>query len=308
MNLKLLKILFTMLTLLLLLVGCQNKDNNIKTESTSDYQSSDKKNPKENENFTEPNIIEIDLSKYFGEVNGSAVFYSPKNNAYKIYNLNAVQEQRSPCSTFKIASTLAGLESGVITLDDSLRKWNGETFWKKDWNKDMSLSNAFQTSCVWYYREIINDIGPEKMQNFLTELKYGNTDISDWEGKLNKNNNNRALTGFWIESSLKISPLEQVKMLERIFGNTSPYKPKNVQLLKEIMKINQNETPLTIYGKTGYGKLKNTSLDSWFVGMFESEEGLKYFALHLSETDNPNVTSALAKSMAIEIISDKFDK
>mgnify|MGYP002225640681 CR=1 FL=1 len=66
-----------------------------------------------------------------------------------------------------------------------------------------NFSDAFRTSCVWYFRQVTDDIGKVKMQNELNKLKYGNCDISDWEGKLNTNNNNRALTGFWIESSLK---------------------------------------------------------------------------------------------------------
>ncbi len=55
------------------------------------------------------------------------------------------------------------------------------------------------------------------MQTELDRLSYGNCDISDWNGGLNTNNNNPALTGFWIESSLLISPREQVEVLERIF-------------------------------------------------------------------------------------------
>ena len=33
---------------------------------------------------------------------------------------------------------------------------------------------------------------------------------------MNTNNNNRTLTGFWIESSLTISPKEQVEVMERL--------------------------------------------------------------------------------------------
>lgn len=57
----------------------------------------------------------------------------------------------------------------------------------------------------------------------FAHLQYGNCDISDWEGQLNTNNNNRALTGFWIKSSLTISPKEQVEVMERIFGENSDY-------------------------------------------------------------------------------------
>lgn len=59
------------------------------------------------------------------------------------------------------------------------------------------------------------------MQEALNRLSYGNGDISDWEGRLNTNNKNRAMTGFWIESSLLISPREQTEVMERIFGPDS---------------------------------------------------------------------------------------
>ena len=66
-----------------------------------------------------------------------------------------------------------------------------------------------------YYRQVVDDIGKDMMQKELDKLQYGNCDISDWEGRLNTNNNNRALTGFWIQSSLLISPKEQVEVMEQ---------------------------------------------------------------------------------------------
>lgn len=93
------------------------------------------------------------------------------------------------------------------------------------------------------------------MQNELNKLKYGNCDISDWEGKLNTNNNNRALTGFWIESSLKISPKEQVEVMERIFGTDSTYSERTQNILKQVMLISEeNNTEISIYGKQEWEK------------------------------------------------------
>lgn len=93
------------------------------------------------------------------------------------------------------------------------------------------------------------------MQAELNRLWYGNCDISDWEGRLNTNNHNRALTGFWIESSLKISPKEQVEVMERIFGSNSEYKEETLNQLKEVMRVlEQQETDMEVYGKTGMGK------------------------------------------------------
>ena len=61
--------------------------------------------------------------------------------------------------------------------------WSGEEFWNEDWNKDIDFEEAFRTSCVWYFREVIDEIGKERMQEALDTLSYGNCDISDWEGR-----------------------------------------------------------------------------------------------------------------------------
>lgn len=96
-------------------------------------------------------------------------------------------------------------------------------------------------SCVWYYRQVINDIGKDMMQRELEKLEYGNCDISDWKGRLNTNNNNRALTGFWIESSLRISPKDQVEVMERIFGDNSDYSEETLNNLKQVMLVSEQE-------------------------------------------------------------------
>lgn len=273
----------------------ENTQKDISTEHETESNDSEERNKTE--------LIEIDLSSYFHGHNGSAVIYRPELKTYEVYNLEASKEQRSPCSTFKIVSTLAALEHGIITEDNSLREWNGDNYWNKAWNKDISLTEAFQQSCVWYYRKLLDEIGQDRMQLFLNSLDYGNKDITDFSGSNNKNNSNPTLTGFWIESSLKISPYEQVKVLERIFGPESTYEPKHIDTLKNIMLVDQDVTERKIYGKTGYGKLNNVSLDSWFVGMYEMNSELIYFAVHLSESEDPEVSSALAKSIALQIIA-----
>ena len=204
-----------------------------------------------------------------------------------IYNKELALTQRSPCSTFKIISSLIGLENGIIDPDNSVRPWSGEIFWNEDWNRDINFSDAFRTSCVWYFRQVTDDIGKVKMQNELNKLKYGNCDISDWEGKLNTNNNNRALTGFWIESSLKISPKEQVEVMERIFGTDSTYSERTQNILKQVMLISEeNNTEISIYGKTG--KAEGIVVDAWFTGFAETLEGNKYFCVYLGQSDAGN--------------------
>lgn len=257
--------------------------------------------------ITEPKIVEADWSGYFNGLNGEAVVYDVSNGLYTMYNSESALTQRSPCSTFKIISSLIALENGIIIPEDSVRTWSGEVFWNEDWNKDIDFGEAFRTSCVWYYRQVIDDIGKDMMQEELNRLQYGNCDISDWEGRLNTNNNNRALTGFWIESSLLISPKEQVEVMERIFGENSDYSETVRNELKQVMLVpDQERTDISIYGKTGMGKAEGIVVDAWFTGFAESADGNLYFCVHLDRTDGMNFSSPQAKEIAIQIVSDYY--
>lgn len=253
-----------------------------------------------------PDVMEADWSAIFDGLNGAAVLYDAVQQQYTIYNTELATTPRSPCSTFKIISSLIALESGILEPEDSVHTWSGEVFWNEDWNHDIDFLDAFRTSCVWYFREVIDAVGQTTMQQELDKLQYGNCDISDWEGKLNTNNNNRALTGFWLESSLLISPKEQVQVMERIFGVDSIYSEKTREELREVMLVTEFEHPdIKIYGKTGMGKADGITVDAWFTGFAEdsAQERTVYFCVYLGRTDNQNVTSAAAREIAINLLT-----
>lgn len=253
----------------------------------------------------EPTTSEMDCSDYFDGINGSAVIYDTAKNCCQIYNQELALTRRSPCSTFKIISSLIALEHGIIVPDHSTHTWSGETFWNEDWNRDIDFSDAFRASCVWYFREIVDAIGKDTMQTELDRLSYGNCDISDWQGELNANNNNPALTGFWIESSLLISPKEQVEVLERIFGEHSDYSEETQNHLKQVMLLpDQNDAGISIYGKTGMGKAHGVVVDAWYTGFADAADKRIYFCVYLGESDSENVSSARAREIAAEIVSD----
>ncbi|MDE7341211.1 MAG: class D beta-lactamase [Lachnospiraceae bacterium] len=254
-------------------------------------------------------IIETDWSQYFGGLNGAAVVYDSSEGTCMIYNEELAMTRRSPCSTFKIISSLLALENGILDPDDSVRAWSGEIFWNENWNRDIGFADAFQTSCVWYFREVIDEIGKDRMQAGLEKISYGNCDISDWEGRLNTNNNNRALTGFWIESSLQISPKEQTEVMARIFGGDTGYAAETINRLKQVMLVEdpiveQNGTNLSVYGKTGMGKAQGVTVDAWFTGFAGTPAGNLYFCVYLGQTDGMDVTSSAAKEIALRILAD----
>lgn len=260
------------------------------------------------EKVAEPIIVEADWSSYFDDINGAAIIYDPAENCYQIYNQELALTRRSPCSTFKIISSLIALENGIIEPNDSTRTWSGEIFWNEEWNQDIDFSDAFHASCVWYFREVIDEIGRDMIQEELNRLAYGNCDISDWEGRLNTNNNNPVLTGFWLESSLLISPKEQVEVMERIFGDHTDYSEETLDQLKNVMLLSeQSEADISIYGKTGLGMSHGIVVDAWYAGFAEIASKRIYFCVYLGETDQKEVSSMKAREMATKIVSDYLD-
>lgn len=247
--------------------------------------------------------VEKNWQGYFDGINGTAIFYYPESDTYAVYQKELSEKRSSPCSTFKIFSTYVGLDTGVIQMNDSVRKWNGTTYWYEPWNHDIGMPDAFRKSCVWYYRQVINDIGQERMQSYMDAMDYGNRDISDWKGDLNEGEPLADLKGFWLESSLKISPKEQVQLLRRIMEQ--PGKQGIATSLKFLMETPTNtEKDVTIYGKTGFGRVQGKNTDAWFVGFYERNGERTYFAVRLDDPDNPKSTSNKAREIAISIISD----
>lgn len=294
----------------LILAGCSGHDSIEEKILVEEEKTEELASESDTEAFTEsaaaePETVCADWSEYFDGLNGAAVIYDVANDQYTMYNRDLALIRRSPCSTFKIISSLIALENGIVTPKDSTRTWSGEIFWNEDWNRDIDFNDAFRTSCVWYYRQVIDEIGEDRMQEELNDLQYGNCDISDWEGRLNTNNNNRALTGFWIESSLMISPKEQVDVMERIFGEHTDYSEETRNELRQVMLVSdQEQTDISIYGKTGMGKMDSIVVDAWFTGFAEGTGKRLYFCVYLGRTDGMNVSSSLAKEIAIQIVSD----
>lgn len=304
-----------------LLAGCSKESDNLNDKppvevqaaeevmeleellSDEEQQVAESATDEEQETVTEPTIEERDWSDYFDGLNGAAVIYDPITRCYQIYNQELALTRRSPCSTFKIISSLIALENGIIDPDDSTRTWSGEIFWNEEWNRDIDFSDAFHASCVWYFREVIDEIGNDLMQEEINKLQYGNCNISDWEGRLNTNNNNPVLTGFWIESSLLISPREQVEVMERIFGDDTDYSEETLDQLKQVMLLSeQDEEAVSIYGKTGMGKENGIVVDAWYTGFADTAEKRIYFCVYLGETDNENASSARAREIARELV------
>ncbi len=135
---------------------------------------------------------------------------------------------------------------------------------------------------VWYYQKVASGVGMEKMQQFLTEVQYGNANLSG------------GLTTFWLDSSLQISPLEQVLFLRKFYASELPFSPRNVDIVKRIMvRTKGNGTVLS--GKSGSagGHL------SWFIGYLEARDNVYFFA---TKIEGKGVKDAAARTATEAIL------
>lgn len=247
-------------------------------------------------NLKNKKVTEEDLSKYFTGYEGCFVLFDKNKNEYVIYNQPKSKKQVSPCSTFKIVNSLIGLETKVLEDENTTFKWNGTKYPIESWNKDQTLKTAVSNSAVWYFVYIVSQVGEEKMQDYLTKFNYGNKDISG------------GLTKFWLQSSLKISPMEQVDVLRKFYDYQLPASKKNVDIVKNVITLS-NENGIKLSGKTGSGgsSISDKYINGWFVGYVEKDKNVYIFATNIETTNSSdkNAGGWVAKEITLKILKDK---
>lgn len=244
----------------------------------------------------EPEANVVDYSSAFDGINGCAVFYNYTDNSYDFYNEVQCNTRYSPNSTFKIVATLEGLKYGVVKDENSTMNYNGGEYPFESWEKNLNLKEAFQNSCVWYFRQVIDGVGQQAMEEDLNNISYGNCDVSQWEGS--GANPTEDTNGFWLGSSLEISPVEMVNVISDIFEGKTEYDEDDISILKNIMESDISG----IYGKTGTGRDNS----AWYAGFYENNGDKIYFALHLENENGKSIAGADAKAIAVNIVEEYY--
>lgn len=240
-------------------------------------------------NFTSKNTVYEDLSAYFDEFDGSFVLYDMEADQYRIYNEDKSTLRVSPDSTYKIYSALIGLESDVITSDHSTMKWNGKNYPYESWNRDQNLSSAMRHSVSWYFQELSERIPRETIQAYLQQMDYGNKDLSGG-------------SDFWLESSLKISPVEQVQLLVAFYTNQFGFEDSNIQTVKNSLIVEEDDG-YRLSGKTGTGNVNGKNSNGWFIGYVEDRDNTYFFATTIQNEDNS--LGSKAAEITLSILKDK---
>lgn len=223
-------------------------------------------------NISSDNNIKPLFEKY--QAKGSFAMFDNAQGAFTLYDTAYYRKRFSPASTFKIVNGLIGLETGRIFDENMVIPWDGVERSIPDWNKDLTMSEAFQVSAVPYFQEVARRIGRDTMQYWIDTLGYGNKDISG------------PIDSFWLNQTLKISPDEQLGLVKRLYFGQLPFQKRTQEIMRKVMLRESNSLYKLSY-KTGWGKNEKGEELGWVVGWIE-ENRHPYFFVLLVESSDPN--------------------
>lgn len=234
-------------------------------------------------------VVSLDLEKAFGKNEGSFVLYDARSDTWQIYNEELATARVAPVSTYKIYSALLGLETGIISPEHSLLAWDGRQYGFAPWNCDQTLSSAMANSVNWYFQEIDRQAGLPAVRDYVEEIGYGSRTVGG------------DIATYWTDSSLAISPIEQVEMLQKFYNNQFGFSPENVKAVKDSIYL-YTEEGSAVYGKTGTGNVDGKNSLGWFIGYIEEDGRTCFFATEICKGE-PASGSAAAE-LTISILSE----
>lgn len=213
-------------------------------------------------------VLELSAEENFLLING--------NSGKSILEIGPhIDERITPCSTFKIALSLMGFDSGILQ-DENNPIWlfqEGYDDFLESWKSSQTPQSWMKTSCIWFSRVLTTRLGIQKFQLYLAALDYGNQDVSG------------GLTKAWLASSLKISPIEQVAFIQKMLQKEHPISGYAIDMTKQLLFLEELPTGWKLFGKTGGTTNKPDSKNElgWFIGWLEKGDEYFPFAYNIRE-------------------------
>jgi beta-lactamase class D len=238
--------------------------------------------------------IDNSLKQYFDEYQVTGTFAMLNNGQaeFTVYNLPEYTDSAYlPASTFKIVNSLIGLQKGVISGKNMVIPWDHVVRADTNWNKDLTMEQAFRLSAVPYYQEVARRIGKDTMQFWLDSLGYG----SKYGRAVIKND----LDSFWLDNNIKITADEQLGLVKKLYFDQLPFQKRVQDVVKDVMLQEDNSNYKLSY-KTGWGFKEDGSSIGWIVGWEEENKHPYFFVLQVSgphDMDMKNVRINILKNI-----------
>jgi beta-lactamase class D len=160
------------------------------------------------------------------------------------------------------------------------------------WNKDQDMKAAFANSTVWFYQNLARRIGPQRMQKYVREARYGNGRIGG------------GIDQFWLSSDSKISSPEQIDFLVRLHQKKLPFSKRSTNIVKRIM-VREQTDKYVLRAKTGLVGFDPKSVSKsrgsmgWIVGYVERSDNTYFFATNLEVTKDSDIPARLAVTKSV---------
>ncbi|HLG41491.1 MAG TPA: penicillin-binding transpeptidase domain-containing protein, partial [Chitinophagaceae bacterium] len=184
-----------------------------------------------------------------------------------------------PASTFKIVNSLIGLQTGKISSDSMIIKWDSVVRRVADWNRNLTMYDAFRVSSVNYYQEVARRIGKDTMEYWLDTLGYA-AGKKDTAYKIRS-----AIDTFWLDNSMKISPAEQQGLVKKLYFDQLPFFKSYQGMVKRAMLF-ENNTNYRLGYKTGWGFTEQGHALGWVTGWIEENNHPYFFVLNIESSDH----------------------
>lgn len=159
-------------------------------------------------------------------------------------------------STFKIAISLMGYDAGFLKDEHApvLPFRPGYVDWRASWREPTDPSKWMRESVVWFSQQVTFALGRERFAAYTKRFAFGNADVSGLP----------ATEGpdlAWINSSLQISPLEQVAFLRKVVNRQLGVSEHAYDMTGRLTLYGEIPNGWTVHGKTGSG-----GGNGWYVG------------------------------------------
>lgn len=212
-----------------------------------------------------------------------------KENGKTIVKKGECSTAYTPQSTFKIALSLIGFDSGILQ-DETSPTWSipsGADAYVNTCKVDHNPRTWMRDSCLWYSNILTSKLGIEKFQEYINKFSFGNKDISG------------GLTSSWVSSSIKISPEEYTSFLTKLVNRELDVSDESYQKTKNVMFVQELPGGWKLYGKTGNGAKmdskghKTKMQQGWFVGYMEKDNKQIVFASHIVDDKEQNTFASM---------------
>jgi beta-lactamase class D len=178
-------------------------------------------------------------------------------------------ERVTPASTFKIAISLMGFDSGVLRDGHTpyLPYKPSYASSNPSWRHGTDPAGWLRESVVWYSQQVVSRLGAARVRSYVQAFDYGNRDLASVAGV------DDAVALSEVSPTLKISPLEETVFLRKVVNRSLPLSAHAYDVTARLLKGDTLANGWEVYGKTGTAPapLADGSADQaryigWFVG------------------------------------------